>query len=237
MNIPSFSSLCLSEYQKQEEEGRLGKPQPPRFCLKEDCGKEDCYWCNGSYSRTVLEADQHIEISVPRFKCKFCGKTCSILPCFVVPYCQYTMKVIAEGVEGYAVEPKETSYRNEAGKLGGTGPSPTQLFRWVALFVKRIESLLVDTQALCISASAEDSELGMAETAGCPRWWKAVIPGKGQRLNLLAKLISFAGVLFKDADERVMAKLGKHFLQNVERVQQIFAHEGLWLQTPQRLKP
>jgi hypothetical protein len=156
------------------------------------------------------------------------------LPWFLIPKRRYTMKLMARGVQLYATVP--TTYRDAVTKLGATGPSHTQLFWWVALMVERGNVLLLDVQAGCVSKPVPDEDLEKAEMAKCPNSEAAVIVGKGRKLDQLAQLVAQASLFFGDV-QGVMEKLAMHFLQNVEQMQQMFANEGLWLQTPQRMKP
>jgi hypothetical protein len=223
----------LSGYVKLMECGKLGRPDRPRRCQK--CGGEDCFWAHGRYWRTVEEGDESEKLEIARFKCSECGKTVSALPWFVIPRRRYAVKTVAEGIEGYATQ-RET-YKDGVTKLGADGPSPAQLFCWVSLLVERVEELLLDVQSWCVSASIEEDELLKCEAAECPNAPKAQIPGKGQLLDDLAKLVSYGNALLKGSKQNVMNGLGMQFLQNVEQVQQIFAHGRLWKQTPQRIKP
>jgi hypothetical protein len=223
----------LSVYQKLMESGELGAPERPQRCAR--CGGRNCFWAHGWYERTVEENGQLDELEIARFKCSVCGKTVSVLPWFVIPRRRYTMKTVAAGVEGYAG--RRETYKEGATKLGAEGPSPAQLFRWVSLVAERAMELLLDVQAWCVSAEVTEDELLDCEAAECPNSWKAQIPGKAQLLGHLAKLVAYGKKSCKGTKENVMHGLGMQFLQDVEQMQQIFAHDGLWKQTPQRMKP
>src|ERR1700677_2277343 len=99
MSIIWFVAKSLAEYLKLMDEGKLGQPERPKECK---CGERNCFWAHGSYWRWVEAFAESEEIEIHRFKCRFCGGTVSVCPCFVVPGCRYAMEVIARGVEGYA---------------------------------------------------------------------------------------------------------------------------------------
>lgn len=231
MSIFWNAARCLSEYMDLKERGKLGEPERPGDCGK--CGEVDCYWAHGSYSRKVEEGEIRAEIEIRRWKCSWCAATLSVLPCFVVPRCRYTMRVIAAGVASYATKP--TTYRDEVMKLGESGPSPAQLFRWVACFVERAKGLLLDVQRMCIAAAMEAEELLEFEEVGCPNSWKAVIDGKAEKLDTAGKVVSFARALFKDSVDLVLEHLGMEMLK--KEAWQIFAGQAYKISTPQRRKP
>jgi hypothetical protein len=232
MSIIWFVAKSLAEYLKLMEEGKLGKPGRPKECK---CGERDCFWVHGSYRRWVEAFAERAEIEIYRLKCRFCGKTFSIMPCFVVPRCRYAMEVIAGGVEGYVTT--KTSYRQEVVKLG-IGPSPAQLFQWVKGLLGQAQVLTFDVQARCISWSIPEERLEKAEAAECPNSWKAQIPGKGKQLDGLAKLVAFSKVLFKAGEKvPVLKELGVQFLEDVNEMQQIFKSKGISKTTPQSVKP
>lgn len=220
------------QYLELMREGISAEPARPHQCWK--CAREDCFWKHGWYQRSVEEGDEREEIAIARFKCYWCGKTVSVLPSFVVPKRRYTMNVVAEGVERYATKP--TTYRDCVTKLGATGPSPTQLFRWVALLVERVNALTLEAQASCIDTDVPDEQMEQAETAKCPNSCYAVTVGKRKKLDQLAKLVAFCRALYKK-ERDILLEFGKELLQDVEQMQQMFAHEGIWMPTPQRVKP
>jgi hypothetical protein len=227
-----FYAKCLAEYLELMRQGKVGKAERPKECK---CGGKNRFWAHGSYWRWVEAYAEYAEIEIKRFKCCFCGGTVSVFPCFVVPGCRYAMEVIAAGIEGYATT--ATSYRNEVTKLG-MGPSPSQLFRWVASFLDKAPQLILDVQGRCISNSIPEDELEQAETAECPNSWKAQTSKKSAQLHWLAKLVAFCRVLFrKNIPTAILQELGIQFLQDVEEMQQIFKNKVNYMQTPQRVKP
>lgn len=231
MSIDWEAGESLAQFLELRKSGQLKKPERPKSCLL--CGERDCYWVHGNYRRHLEEGAIAEEIRIPRWKCKWCGGTASIAPQFAVRRRRYTVKVIAAGVEGYGSKP--ASYRGEVAKLGEAGPSPAQLFQWVKLVADRAGGLLFDVQSMCISAGGEPEALLDAESVACPNSGKAITPGKPERLNTLAKVLSFARVLFQEGKEFVLERLGLRFLREVQW--QIFASQVLRMQTPQSKKP
>lgn len=227
-----FCEKSLVEYLELMRQGKLRKPERPKQCK---CEKTNCFWLHGSYWRWVEAYTESAKIEIQRFKCHFCGKTVSVFPCFIVPGRRYAMEVIAAGIEGYATT--ATTYRNEATKLG-MGPSPAQLFQWVAFFLDKRQQLILDVQGRCISNSIPEDDLEQAQTAQCPNSWKAQLPGKDEQLHGLAKLVAFCKVLFRNnALTTVLKELGMQFLRDVEEMQQIFTSQVVFMPTPQRVKP
>jgi hypothetical protein len=53
---------------------------------------------HGYYWRYGIEGEDHIRIPICRYKCLSCGITISILPDFLIPYFQYTLHMIIEGI-------------------------------------------------------------------------------------------------------------------------------------------
>lgn len=229
--IFDFTAKNLAEYLKNGA-GCVMTGRPER-CW--NCKNEQCYWSNGSYWRWVEESGKSNKIKISRFECKYCGKTVSILPFFVVPYYRYTIKVIATGVENYATT--ETTYRLEASRLGATGPSPAELFRWAASLLKRIEELLLALQRQCILACVLEEELELNDQAICPNSWKARMPGKPKQLNLLAKLISYGKNIFRELNCGTLEQIFLFFLKDIEQAQHIFSCQRHWLSTPHNMKP
>jgi hypothetical protein len=229
-----FCVKSLAEYLELMRQGKLGEVERPKKC---NCGKANSFWVHGSYLRWVEAFADKAKIKITRFKCKVCGNTVSVFPCFVIPGYRYAMEVVADGIEGYATT--ATTYRNEATKLG-IGPSPSQLFKWVAFFLKKTGQLLLDVQERCVSNSIfiPEDELEQAEIAKCPNAWKAQLPGKDEQLHGLAKLVAFCMVLLKQsAPVKVLQQLGRQFLQDVEEMKQIFTSQIIFLSTPHTVKP
>lgn len=59
-----------------------------------NCGYEGRLHRHGTYSRNVITFFQIFRINVQRFKCPKCKKTCSMLPCYLIPYFQYSFEFI-----------------------------------------------------------------------------------------------------------------------------------------------
>jgi hypothetical protein len=233
MSILRKAGLCLAEYLKLREAGKLPAPERPKSCGP--CRKVNCYWAHGSYRRRVEEGSENEEIRVPRWKCRWCGGTQSEPPYFVVPNRRYAVKVLAAGVQGYAVNP--TKYRDEVAKLGETGPSPAQLFRWVKLLGEKAKTVLFDVQSLYISSGLDPEELVPLEDSFCPNGGRAKTDEKREQLNVLAKVIFFGRALFEDSTALILERLGRFFPAAGNRPWQVFESKNERKQTPHGRKP
>ena len=233
MSILGKAGACLGEFLKLREKGQLVVPERPKFCG--NCQKFDSYWAHGSYSRKVEEGSEKAEIKVPRWKCCWCGRTRSELPYFVVPRRRYTATVLAAGVQIYAVN--STTYRDEVSKLGESGPSPAQAFRWVELLCQKAKGLLFDVQSLLISAGMEPEELIELEQVSCPNSERAKKEGKREKLNILAKAISFGQALFRDTTVWILESLGRNFPMETSEAWSIFSSQSKRKSTPHGMKP
>lgn len=229
MSIEWEGGENLAEYIKLRESGKLNVGQRPKICRS--CSETNCFWAHGSYSRHLEEGELSADIKVPRWKCGPCGSTESSPPSFAVPRCRYTKRVMGAGVGGYAG--RLTSYRREVVKLGEVGPSPSQLFQWVKEIAGKANGLLVEVQGMCLSAGQEAGLL-RAEAAICPNGYKAVVEGKSEKLDTLAKLKSYAGVLFQASGDE-FCRLGLLLLG--KSGQEIFSSQVEMVSTPQRRKP
>lgn len=58
------------------------------------CGYLGCLHRHGCYSRNLIIFSGCYRISIQRYKCPCCGKTCSVRPFFILPYFQYSYLVI-----------------------------------------------------------------------------------------------------------------------------------------------
>ena len=65
---------------------------PVRNC--DVCGYLGCLHRHGCYSRNLITFKGCYRISIQRYKCPSCGKTCSVRPFFILPYFQYSFFVI-----------------------------------------------------------------------------------------------------------------------------------------------
>lgn len=230
MSIDWKAGSSLAEYINLRKSGKLEAAERPSKCLGcQGCG---CFWAHGSYIRHLEEGEVSEDIAIPRWKCKHCGGTESSRPPFAVSRCQYTVRVMGAGLDGYAGRP--TSYRSEVVKLGETGPSPSQLFQWVKAIAKKSKEILLEVQGMCMTAGIGDAGLLRAEAARCPNSHKAVVNGKAEELDMLARLQSFAGVMFQSGADFVFWCLSMQLLRDSGR--QILSQVGV-SSTPQRAKP
>lgn len=208
--------------------GKERKRTGPEECSR--CKRRRCHWRHGSFTRTAEGLTGSREIKIQRYICKECGKTVSELPEGLVPRRHYRLDLIARGVEEYAT--RATSYRLTAGRLPGV--SVSQVFEWVKLILSRAASLLQDVQRWCVcqafDENVEDALIAI-EAVTCPNAWKARVPGKEELLNTLSRLVGQGEVAlsarrFGEVASRgsILEELGKCFLNDVDGLQQIFAH-------------
>lgn len=266
MNIPGFEFAELSEWiihmglpagrqsslsQKRVTSlkdfwKRMGKilraARPDEPCWS--CKALECYWRHGGYTRWLEEAGKICEVAVERFKCKFCGETVSVFPCFAVSHCRYTLPEMADGVEGYATT--ETTYKEELKRMGAVeqltdklpGPSLSQLWRWTDRLSERAELLLQEVQRLCVLRGVDDEELEKADSACCPNAWKARIPGKDTQLDALSKVVAQGNLLRgRGEGSSALEHLGMLFLRPVEGMQRFFAKQIRCMPTPHKRRP
>jgi len=66
---------------------------------------------HGYYWRYGIEGDEHIFIPICRYRCLSCGVTVSLLPSFLIPYFQYTLHMITNGIERLLNGEKSNSSR------------------------------------------------------------------------------------------------------------------------------
>lgn len=59
-----------------------------------NCGYLGCLHRHGYYLRNLITFHGCYRVSVQRYKCPSCGKTCSARPFFILPYFQYSFFVI-----------------------------------------------------------------------------------------------------------------------------------------------
>ena len=65
---------------------------PIRGC--HNCPYEGYLHRHGSYSRNLITFNGCFRVSIQRYKCPCCCKTCSLRPFFILPYFQYSFFVI-----------------------------------------------------------------------------------------------------------------------------------------------
>lgn len=226
---------CASEYLELAKRGMQVRPTPPERCVSVDCERKGCYWRHGSYRRDVLDGECAGEVTVERFKCKFCKVTISMLPAFLVPKRWHSMRLIAQKCQRYASE--ETSYRKEAnGPCEEPTSSSSQIWRWVDFISKKAKSLLLDVQAEAVTMKVEEEVLITAENARCPNSEKARTAGKQAGLDQLAKVVSFARALF-GREERIFEVFGTRKLKNVEIMQRVISGQRRVAETPHMVAP
>ena len=65
---------------------------PVRSCFS--CGYMGCLHRHGCYSRNLITFKKCYRVTIQRYKCPSCGKTCSVRLFFILPYFQYSYFVI-----------------------------------------------------------------------------------------------------------------------------------------------
>lgn len=230
-----FALACASEYFDLMKKGKLGRPVPPERCVSAKCRRKNCYWRHGAYWRVVLDGMCAGAVKIERFKCKYCRKTISMLPAFLVPKRWHSLRLIAEKCQDYATE--ETSYRKEAnGPCATPASSPSQIWRWLDLISKKAKSLLLDVQAEAVAKEVAEAQLIAADEAFCPNAGKARTEVKKSGLEELAKVVSFGRALF-GIDVGVLNTFGTRQLKNVEMLQRIISGQTAICGTPHMVAP
>ncbi|WP_220427500.1 DUF6431 domain-containing protein [Desulfotruncus alcoholivorax] len=84
-----------------EEYQRIGKNFP--FPVPDSCPNPECLikvppQKHSFYERNIIDTNFCGRILIRRYYCKHCGKTISYLPSFCLPYFQYTVEIIIDGV-------------------------------------------------------------------------------------------------------------------------------------------
>lgn len=72
------------------------------------CQNQDLRYCD-TYERNVIESGKEYRIIIKRVKCFCCGKKHAIIPDFLIPYKQHTVKTINETVEKRMVAKQSTA--------------------------------------------------------------------------------------------------------------------------------
>jgi len=78
-------------------QGRKFPFPKPQKCLQPDCLISIPPKKHGFYSRNAIEPNFLERIGIRRYYCEYCGKTISYLPCFCLPYIQYTRRRFSSG--------------------------------------------------------------------------------------------------------------------------------------------
>jgi len=89
MQIMTQFSMSPQQYIMRFKSLRMERPEKcPQFGIPHSFYGHGCYW------RNVLSDDYEGRIPVARFCCKVCALTVFLLPSFVLPYFQYSLKFI-----------------------------------------------------------------------------------------------------------------------------------------------
>jgi hypothetical protein len=209
-------------------------PKRPAHCV--ECGNSDCFWAHSYFYRWAIEGDLEAIVAVPRFECSICTKVVSVLFGFLVPYRQFTVRVIAEAVERYILE--ETKYRTVAGELCGASyrPAHAQVWQWVQMFVSKAQEFLgLELQRACVESGKSEEQLIETGERVCPNAENAASQEKETKLNFSARALGLAELLLNRKMGQLQA-LQARFVQNVQSPLSIFSGRGIRLFTPQSSK-
>lgn len=106
-----------------------------------NCQNQDLRYCD-TYERNVIENGKEYKIIIKRVKCSYCQKKHAIIPDFLIPYKQHTVKTINKTVEKRVFGKKTTNeIENE------TGVSRQLQLYWLKQFFK-IKSKVETTLAI-----------------------------------------------------------------------------------------
>ncbi len=228
--IPACGVNGLAEY---VEKRQVAIPRPEQCG---NCRQKGSLWKHGCFERWAIEAEIEVLLKIQRFICKACGRTTSCLFEFLVPYRQFTVALIAQGVSNYASE--QTTYRSEAEGLSklesGDTPKPShcQVYRWVRTVCDKVQNLLLQAQKTMVM-TGRAVELEESKSNICPNAYNAKSSSKSASLNLLAELNCMSKTIFGGAG---LAALHAYLLQSVEALQAVFAGRAFELVTPHRAK-
>jgi len=85
VKLPNFIQTSLKNRQ-------IFFRQPVYGCP--NCNFEGKLYNHGSYERNVITEAESYKITIFRVKCPICGKTHALIPDFLIPYFQYSLKTI-----------------------------------------------------------------------------------------------------------------------------------------------
>lgn len=217
----SVSSLTGYRILKEGAAGTLQLVVANRPEACPDCGATLCFWVRSYYFRWAVEGEIEEIIPVPRYTCKECGLTVTVLYSFLVPYRQFTGQIVAAGVQQYIQEFKE--YRDVAGEIAAENlgdedmqrPNHSQVWFWVEAFASKCMNFLaVLLQRTCVEAGLENQLTGLSEVE-CPNAVKSHTKGKEDKLNIACRVLAFARLLGAKEDELVLS-LQTHFASFVQ---------------------
>lgn len=226
----------LSKYvaaSEQTESNKLLVPKRPEVCPQ--CLSMSCFWVHSYYQRLATEGELEVDITVPRYICRYCHLLISVLFAFLVPHRQFTVLVIAKAVETYVTKP--TSYRKSAGELCNEQfrPHASQIHLWVGTFATKSRRMLRSKlQYFCVESGKGEQEIGKADKLVCRNAKKARSPKKFDSLNNSAVVLGLAALFF-DMSTNIVQALQTYFSQFVQRPLSILTGRGIRLLTPQRL--
>jgi hypothetical protein len=179
--VPGFSGVV--DYLQRAEDYVI---ESPEACLA--CGGS--LWSHGTYRRRVEGFSVCILLAVPRWICKVCRKSLSLLFDFVLPGKKFSAEVSATYVEEYAMN--ESSYRKAAWgehdlDRDDAESSTARAFRAVSDACGSVDEMLMAVQQACTDAAV--NLIGEPfEEVQCPNSSNAKSEKKRIRLNRLSYL-------------------------------------------------
>jgi hypothetical protein len=202
------------------------------------CGRRNCLWKHGSYLRRVSDGEEVIEVRIQRFICRHadCRLVVSMLFSFLVPYRQYTVRMVGETVEEYVTDEASTGERRSYRRIAAeSGSSRMSIYRWTDLVSLRGEDLRRQIQKECIMRQGyvEDA-LRVCDGCGSRSAGFARSEAKRNCLNNLSSAIAMAASLL-GAIASVLVALHAYFLRLSESRQLIFCGRAIKLQTQHRM--
>lgn len=232
MMIIDFAFKSLAEYLS---DGKGYEVPRPDVCPLPLCSESNCFWKHTAYSRYVIENEVLVSLTIPRFRCRYCGLVVSYLFSFLVPYRRYSATVVADSADLYATAPVSkalASYRKIADNVGCARMS---VFRWVESLGTKSQGLRSQVQKeFMLAGRAWQTLSTVSEEGKSPSAGRAKSTEKKKRLNELFGLVEISKVFFFSV-KSVLEKLHTYFLKNVESPQLILSGRTISNWTQQKL--
>ena len=149
-----FSGL-IQDYSKWE-----GKCEGPKSCAL--CGSKRALKAHGFYSRTAVDVDWEGVIWIPRFLCRACRRTISLLPGCLLPYWRFTIRVMASFLNARLGEGQPLKASAEAAHQPEASYQRGQ--HWVRRFTCQAETLSASLASIARPPVAAPSFVAKALT-------------------------------------------------------------------------
>jgi hypothetical protein len=171
----------------------------------------------------VKEGDKSVSVRIQRFICRYCELVVSCLFSFLVPYRQYSAKIIAESVETYVTAPIAVPVETYRKVAEEREMSRMTLFRWVEMLAVKSGGLYGQVQKeFMISGRPWQMLSSLPGQGESPSAERAKKVKKRKRLNDLFRLMEISKV-FIGSVASVLEKLHAYFLKNIESRQIILS--------------